>query len=634
MHIYTSLTYCRKLAVVCVLCAVFAGTAAVEGSSSKKTTDEAGKLLDLVQERAFQFFWKEVNPATGLVKDRANNFGRDNCMVASIASVGFGLAALPVGVERGWVDREKARDRALVTLEFLSREAEHEKGFYCHFLGMRSAQRASRCELSSIDTAILLAGAIVAREYFDDPKITEYVNQIYRRIDFPWMLNGQETFAMGWVPEKGFLRERWWDYNEGVLLVLLALGSPAHPAPPSAWDALRRKKAVYKGKTLIQSSPLFTHQYPQLFFDLRGKHDRYADYFENSKNATICNYEFCMSEAAAYQTYAKGYWGLTACDSPFGYKAYGARPGSVLSDGTVAPTAALGSMMFTPELSIAFLQKLYKDEKESLWGKYGFCDAFNIDEEWNSLDVIGIDQGAIILSIENYRTGLIWKLFSQASEAQAALERAGFKPGAKKMKLSPPPRYRVRKMAPGFDWNKAKPIILTDWKYFDAGDAGRAGTVRGEIRWAWDNDFLYFRFDAQDPSVVSREKEEKIYLDDCLEIFVNPQGDGFVWKEPANFQIGFSPSPDLKSVKVWSWFKKEDPALKGDAVAEVEKTAQGYRISGKIRWTYLKIHRQPGRVVPLSPAFHDKDESGSEIKYNWHYVQIEDAYQLGELILE
>lgn len=619
--------------IIGVLCVVPPSVMA-SGDRTDRMPDDVEKLLDLVQERAFQFFWKEVNTDTGLIKDRANNFGRDNCMVASIASVGFGLAALPVGVERGWVARASARERALVTLEFFAKKAEHEKGFFYHFLGIRSAQRASRCELSSIDTAILLAGAIVAREYFNDPLITEYVNQIYRRIDFPWMLNGGETFVMGWVPEKGFLKERWWDYNEGVLLVLLALGSPSRPAPPASWDALRRREAVYKGKTLIQSSPLFTHQYPQFFFDLRDKHDRYADYFENSKNATVCNYEYCMSEAAAYQTYAKGYWGLTACDSPFGYKAYGARPGSVLSDGTVAPTAALGSMMFTPELSIAFLRKLYQNEKEWLWGKYGFCDAFNIDEEWNSLDVIGIDQGAIILGIENYRTGLIWKLFSQAPEAQEALAKAGFKQGGKQMRLAPPPRCRAKRMAPGFDWDKAEPIVITEWKYFDGGDAGRAGKVRGEIRWAWDNDFLYFRFDAQDRSLVSRESGEKIYLDDCLEIFINPRGDGLAWKDPANFQIGFSPAPDLTGVKTWSWFQKEDPAVKGDAVAQVEKIPVGYRLTGKISWKYIKIFRQPGKVVCLSPAYHDKDESGSEIKYNWHYVQIEDVYQLGELILE
>jgi hypothetical protein len=150
----------------------------------------------------------------------------------------------------------------------------------------------------------------------------------------------------------------------------------------------------------------------------------------------------------------------------------------------------------------------------------------------------------------------------------------------------------------------------------------------------WDDEHLCFRFDAKDRSIVSKGSGDNIYLDDCLEIFINPRGDGFVWEAGSNFQIGFSPSEDVRSVKTWSWFRKEDPSANGDVIVQVQKIPNGYRISGKIRWTYLKIHRQPGRVVFLSAAYHDKDDTGSEVKYNWHYVPVEDAYQLGELVLE
>ncbi|HRZ87747.1 MAG TPA: glucoamylase family protein, partial [bacterium] len=382
-------------------------------------------LLNELQRCAFEFFWDQASPSTGLVKDRAGNFADDDHKVASIAATGFGLAALPVACERKWINHVTARDRALTTLKFFAEKAEHERGFFYHFLGFTSAKRASGCELSSIDTALLLAGVIVVREYFQDDDVTRYANLIYDRVDFDWMLNGGKTFSMGWKPEGGFLRERWWDYNESILIILLALGSRTHPVGPEVWHALHRKKGVYRGITVIQSPPLFTHQYAQLYFDFRDKHDDYADYFSNSRNAAICNMLFCRSEADKYSTYRKGYWGLTASDGPNGYKAYGAKPGGALSDGTVAPTAAIASVMFTPHASLRFMQELYTNEKRWLWGYYGFSDAFNIDEEWNSPDVIGIDQGPILLGIENYRTGLIWRLFSGAPEVELAFRKAG-----------------------------------------------------------------------------------------------------------------------------------------------------------------------------------------------------------------
>jgi len=246
-------------------------------------------LLDEIQNRAFHFFWNEANPQNGLVKDRADNFGRDNYKHASIASVGFALAALPIAIERNWISRRNALERVLVTLDFFLHRIREEHGFFFHFVGLKSGKRVWRSELSSIDTALFLAGAIVAREYFKDPTISQMVDAIYDRIDFQWMMNGGPTLTMGWKPESGFLKHRWSDFNEGILLTLLAMGSRTYPIPPEAWDHVTRRKGVYDEIVVIQSPPLFTHQYPHLFIDFRNKHDNYADYFENSINATLAN---------------------------------------------------------------------------------------------------------------------------------------------------------------------------------------------------------------------------------------------------------------------------------------------------------------------------------------------------------
>jgi hypothetical protein len=250
-------------------------------------------LLEETERRAFDFLWQEANPSNGLVKDRARNFTGDESRIASIASVGFALSALPAAVERRWVSREEARLRALVTVRFFADKLENVRGFYYHFVGMTTGKRVSRSELSSIDTALFLSGALVAREYFRDPAITRAVDAIYRRIDFQWMMNGGRTLSMGWTPEEGFIKHRWSDFNEGILLTLLAMGAPLKSAPPETWDHIRRKVGEYAGIAVIQSPPLFTHQYPQLFFDLRNKHDNYADYYQNSVNATLANQAFC-----------------------------------------------------------------------------------------------------------------------------------------------------------------------------------------------------------------------------------------------------------------------------------------------------------------------------------------------------
>jgi len=603
--------------------------------SAQPTFDNSEVLLDKVQQSAFSFLWREANPKNGLVKDRAGNFANDDYKVGSIASVGFALAALPIGVERGWISRKDAKKRALATFRFFLNAAQEEKGFFYHFLGMNTGRRTWKCELSSIDTAIFIAGAIVASEYFKDSTLSNYVTKLYDRIDFEWMLNGGKTLSMGWKPKTGFLKERWSEYNEGIMLTLLALASKTHPVPPETWDMIKRKKGVYQGIAVIQSPPLFTHQYPHLFFDFRNKHDKYADYFENSRNATKANYKFCMNQSARYDTFRQGYWGLTASDGPGGYKAYGAEPGGALTDGTVAPTAAFTSIMFTPEISLEAIHRLYKNEKDWLWGKYGFTDSFNMKPKWKSPDVIGIDLGALLLGIENYRTGLIWNLFSNSDIARRAFEVAGFKEGKKAITLPKPPVYSVEPFSKDRGWKDIPQIHLTDVQFLEIGEPSGMEDLDISAQFMWDNEYLRFRVLVSDDDHRSNKGGSYIWKNDCFELFVDPTGKGLEWGKSRYFQIGISPTSDFGGVKTWAWFQNQDPVKKGNLEAQVEKLTGKYMIAGKIKWSFLGIKPKKGKLVSVTPAFHDIDsKTGSEKKYTWHFVSNDGRFDLGKFILK
>jgi len=593
-------------------------------------------LLDEIQHRAFLFLWDEVNPKNGLVKDRAGNFKSDNYRVASIASSGFALASIPVAIERQWISKKSGRERVLTTLKFFVERAPQKKGFFYHFYGMNSEQRAWKSELSSIDTGLLLAGALVAREYFEDSQITRLVNILYERMDFEWMMNDGLTLTMGWKPKTGFLKSRWSGYDEGIMLTLLAIGSDTHSIPSETWNHIRRRKGVYDSIVVVQSPPLFTHQYPQLFFDLRNKHDKYMDYYSNSVNATRANQLFCANSREKFETYREGYWGLTACDGPGGYKAYGAEPGGALSDGTVAPTAALTSIMFTPEASLDFLTRLYNNEKDWLWGRYGFTDSFNFKKKWRSNDVIGIDQGAIILGIENYRSELIWKLFNRAPEVKRALKLTGFKRGSRPIRLPQAPQISVPQVGEETNWSEIEAIQLSHIRNLEMGSIDSREDLDADIKFAWDKRHLYFRFRASDDSHHAPHKNSQIWKNDCLELFVDPSGGGLVWGNPRHFQIGFSSSEKEKGKLLsWAWFQGKDPLKNHWIDAKVISNDDGsYEIHGRIKWTYLNITPRKGKTVNLSPAFHDLDEDGEEKKFNWHFLSKNGRFELGKLVLK
>ena len=392
------------------------------------TETKSSTLLAHLQRTAFEFFWFEAHPTSGLVKDRAGNHGGDDYTVASIAATGFGLAALPIGVERGWITRAQAEQRAMITLKFVREKLQHERGWLYHFVDRKTGERAWKCEISSIDTALFLAGALLAGEYFGG-EVKSLANGIYRRVDFQWMLtNGgnksdEKLLCHGWKPETGFIKSRWDNYSEHLMLNLLAIGSPTHPIPASCWEAWERNTGEYKGFKTFKCGPLFTHQYSQAFIDFRGRRDRKGfDYFASTVEATKANRQFCVDQAANYKTYGSNVWGLSACDRPGGgYEAYGAPPARAVHDGTVAPWATVAAIAFTPDLALEAINSMHDQFRPRLWGRYGFSNGFNLDKDWFADDVIGIDLGAAILLIENHLTGKPWRWFMGIPEIQTAL---------------------------------------------------------------------------------------------------------------------------------------------------------------------------------------------------------------------
>jgi hypothetical protein len=388
-------------------------------------------FLDAVARATFDYFWYEADPDTGLIRDRSNNSA-----VASIAAVGFGLAAIPVAVERGWISAEDGQARAALTLNtFVSGGVEGERGFFYHFVDMRTGQRVWNSELSSIDTALLAAGALVAGQYFQDTPVQALANTLYEAIDWDWMRNNGEFVRMGWTPEGGFLGAAWDHFDESQLLYALAIGSPTHPVPASVWDVWNRPIRVSQEYIYLPGEPLFVYQYPQAFLNLRGLEDHFANYWNNTVRACAWNQQFAADNAHLYATYENGVWGLSASDGPEGYRAYGAS--EVNHDGTIAPYASASCLPFTPEIALDGMRALLREYGAQVWRDYGFVSAINEAENWYSREHIGIDQGAILLMISNVQDGLVWDRFTSHPAVQSALSAMGFVASAGDYAITP-----------------------------------------------------------------------------------------------------------------------------------------------------------------------------------------------------
>ncbi len=388
--------------------------------------------MEDIEKAGFLFFWEQADPTTGQVKDRTLAAGNDSRTISSVAATGFGLTALCIGDQRGYQPTANIAARVQATLSFLLNQMQPGgmNGFFYHFVDMTTGARAFNSEVSSIDTAILLCGALMCRQHFSqDPQIPGLATQIYNKVNFAWMLDGGTTLSMGWTPEKGFITARWDTYNELMMLYLLGMASPTFPIPVSSWGAWTRPSFTYQGFTYISSgAPLFTHQYSHAWFDFRNKKDAFANYFQNSINATMAHRLFCISLAGQFSDYSSNLWGITASDSAKGYVAWGGPPAMGPIDGSVVPCATAGSLPFDFSDTIHVLRWI-RGHYAQAWQRYGYVDAFNPLTAWYDPDVIGIDLGISTLMAENQRTQFVWNTFMKDPAAQNGMSLAGFQPG-------------------------------------------------------------------------------------------------------------------------------------------------------------------------------------------------------------
>jgi hypothetical protein len=385
-----------------------------------------------VEQACFLYFWEQANAKTGQIEDRGSADGGTPRNASSVAATGFGLTAMCVAARRGWEEDASVRDRVRVTLNFALKNISHQHGFLYHFVSGETGQRILNSEVSPIDTCLFLCGALTCRAYFDDKEIRDLATEFYERIEWPWILHGGQTFSMGWVPEQGFLKSRWDTYSELMMMYLLGFASRTHPLAPAVWNEWQRPRFEFDQVAYIGAhAPLFAHQYSHAWFNFRGLHDKYADYFANSIVATKIHKMWCLELAGRFPDYSEDLWGISASDSEHGYAVWGGPPAMGRIDGSIVPSATGGSLVFMPKECIRVLQNIREKFGKRTWKKYGFVDAFNPLTGWASSDVLGIDAGITLLMAENARTGFVWEQFGKNLEVSKAMELAGFQPNAK-----------------------------------------------------------------------------------------------------------------------------------------------------------------------------------------------------------
>ncbi len=419
-----------------------------------------------LKERTFNYFWKTANNINFQIPDRYPTL-----TFSSIAATGFGLSTYLSGIENKYITRSAGAERVLKTLKVLWQLPQGSttigmsghKGFFYHFLTLDKAVRYKQVELSSIDTGLLMAGILSCMTYFDneiDPiekEIRQIADALYRRVDWQWMMKSNGKMSMGWHPEKGFIDSEWAGYNEAMVLLIMAMGSPTYPISDISWNKWCETypRDTFFGQQNVQFDPLFGHQYSHIWIDFRGIRDSFMvayddDYFENSRKATLSNRAYCIANPLKWQGYGVNQWGLTACDGPvnkkitidgterqfFDYRARGAASIQIVDDGTIAPTAAGGSFVFTPKESEACLEHLWNNYYPDIVGEFGFKDAFNLTYKdvknqngWFDIDYLGIDQGPILLQIQNHENELIWNVMKKNPYIIAGLKKAGFSGG-------------------------------------------------------------------------------------------------------------------------------------------------------------------------------------------------------------
>jgi hypothetical protein len=451
---------------------VQAGGAAGSNASYVPSPHESA-FVDTLEHDTFRWFWDFTGRDSVLTPDR-----EPTRTFSSIAAIGFALTAYPIGAERGYVTRAAAARRAFATLEVLWHARQDSsvaqssgyRGFYYHFLDSARGTRYKDVELSTIDTALLMAGVLFCGGYFDrrdlmESRIRAVAESLYARVDWAWIQTRPPKLSMGWSPEQGFLPYDWRGYDEAMILHVLALGSTTHPATGDVWKtwASGYRWGTFEGQEHLGFAPLFGHQYSQTWIDFRGIQDDFmrshaCDYFENSRRATLAQRAYAIANPDRFRGYGPRLWGLTACDGPIDttlviegvrrefhtYTARGASFVRIGDDGTIAPCAAAGSIAFAPEIVLPVLVAMRSDYGVNVYGAHGFVDALNPTLDyaprvsqgrvvrgvgWFDNDRLGIDQGPILAMIENWRSGLVWRVMRSNPHVVLGLERAGFRGG-------------------------------------------------------------------------------------------------------------------------------------------------------------------------------------------------------------
>lgn len=428
-------------------------------------------LADLNQ-RSFRFFWETTDARTGLAPDRW-----PSPSFSSIAAVGFALSAYPIGVARGWITREEARDRTLTTLRTLydapqgpeATGVAGHKGFFYHFLDMATCTRYGQCELSTVDTALMLAGALHAQSFFnrgdaEETQIRTLVDELYARIDWSFVQAPSQLIVRGWKPEEGYIGQEWKGYSEAKLLYLLALGSPSMPLAPETWNAFTATFAdgwvTEYGQTYLRFAPLFGHQFTQAWVDLRGIADGYMrergiDYFENSRRATLAQRNYAIANPRGWEAYSGDIWGVTPCDGPADafleyrgqmrkFISYAGRGMDEWDDGTIAPYGAGSSIVFAPDQVSSALVAMRERYGDKIYGRYGFF-SFNPSFHWRDVplrhgqivdgvgwvnnDYLGIEVGPLLAMLANYQDEAVWSYMRRNVHLETGLRRAGFSGG-------------------------------------------------------------------------------------------------------------------------------------------------------------------------------------------------------------
>lgn len=453
------------------LCLLFLLVLTTGCAPAQQTSKVWDPFLDTLQARTLKYFLYTTDTTTGLAPDRWPSHSP-----SSIAAVGFALTCYPIAAERAIITRTEAAHRTLVTLQFLLRAPQGDqpdgvtgyRGFFYHFVAIPDGTRAWNCELSTIDTALLMAGVLFCQSYFDRSSVVEsnirhVADSLYRRVNWSWSAEGRKGIILGWTPEHGADRNSWHGYNEAMIMNILALGSPTHPVAPAVWDYWTSTYiwAKYFDWEFVSFGPLFGHQFSHCWIDFWGIADGYMrgkgiDYFENSRRATYSQQAYGAKNPDGYRGYSKDVWGITPCDGPgdtafvvdgrerkfISYAGRGVSFDWSLDDGTLAPTGPGGSVAFAPEICIPALKAMRAEYSSHLWSEYGFFDAFNPTfvtpatgpEGWFDHDYLGIDQGPIAIMIENLRDGFVWIVMRKNPYIMEGLRRAGFSGGWLKAK--------------------------------------------------------------------------------------------------------------------------------------------------------------------------------------------------------